>query len=54
MKEWNISCAEADLSGNAMDSVYIVLPSFWKVLFWFIRKGRQYDYFYIWTSKRRN
>ena len=53
-REWNISYAEADLFGNAMDSVYIALPSFWKALFWFIRKGRQYEYIYIWTSERRS
>lgn len=49
-KEWNISCAEADMHGNALDERFIVLPSFWKVLWWFIRKGRRCDYIYIWTS----
>ena len=52
-KEWNISYAEADMHGNARDERFTVLPSFWKALWWFIRKGRRYDYFYIWTTCRK-
>ena len=50
-KEWNISYAEHDGYGGLNDGM-IVLPSWWKVLWWFLRKGHRYCEIYIWTSHR--
>ena len=48
--EWNISYAEGDIYGNSLDEHFIVLPSRWKVLWWFFCKGHRYKYISIWTS----
>lgn len=53
IKEWNISYALHDGEGG-LDEFMIVLPSFLKVLWWFIRKGRKACEIYIWTSGRGN
>ena len=51
VKEWNISYAVHDGEGG-LDEYMIILPSFWKVLWWFIRKGRKACQIDIWTSAR--
>lgn len=50
-KEWNISYSIHDGEGG-LDQFMIVLPSFWKVLWWFIQKGRKACEIYIWTCER--
>lgn len=51
MKEWNIHYAVYDGLGDLCEYA-IVLPNWWKVLWWFIRKGHRYCRIYIWTSNR--
>ena len=51
VKEWNITYAIHDGEGG-LDEFMIILPSFLKVLWWFIRKGRKACEIYIWTSGR--
>lgn len=50
-KEWNITYSFHDGEGG-LDGYFIVLHSFWKVLRWFVAKGRKACYIYIWTSGR--
>lgn len=50
-KEWNISYAMHDGMGG-LNEFMIVLPSWWKVILWFLRRGRRYCDIYIWTSVR--
>lgn len=50
-KEWNISYALSD-GEDGLNEFMIILPSFWKVLWWLIRKGRKACGIYIWTSGR--
>lgn len=40
IKEWKITYSIHDGEGG-LDEFLIILPSFWKVLWWFIRKGRK-------------
>lgn len=51
MIEWNISYAEHDGYGGLKECL-IVLPSWRKVLWWFLRKARRYCEIYVWTSHR--
>ena len=51
MKEWNISYAMHDGEGG-LNEFMVILPSFLKVLWWFIGKGRNACHIYIWTSNR--
>jgi hypothetical protein len=53
IKEWNISYALHNGEGG-LDEFMIILPSFRKVLWWFILKGRKACEIYIWTSGRGN
>lgn len=51
-KEWNISYAMHDGNGG-LNEFLIVLPCWWKVILWFLRRGRRCCDIYIWTSARR-
>jgi hypothetical protein len=51
MKEWNISYYIHDGYGG-LDEFIVVLPKFWKVVWWFIRRGRKCCEVYIWTSHK--
>lgn len=50
-KEWNISYTMRDGEGGLNESV-VVLPSFLKVLWWFLVRGRKACNIYIWVSAR--
>ena len=47
--EWNICYASHDGCGG-LNEFFIVLPSFWKVVWWMVRKGWRYHEIYIYTS----
>lgn len=49
VKEWNITYGIHDREGG-LNEYFIILPSFWKVLWWFIRRGRKACLIDIWTS----
>ena len=49
--EWTITYEIHDGEGG-LDEFMVVLSSFWKVLWWFIRKGRKCCHIYIWQSGR--
>ena len=51
IKEWSITYAIHDGEGG-LDEFMIILTSFWKVLWWFIRRGRKACQIDIWTSAR--
>ena len=51
MKEWNISYAEHDGYGGLNEGM-VVLPSFWKVWWWFLTKAHRCYEIYIWVSYR--
>lgn len=51
MNEWNISYCIHDGYGG-LDEFMVVLPKFWKVVWWLIRHGRKCCEFYVWTSMR--
>ena len=51
MIEWNISYCSHDGYGG-LNEYLIVLPKFWKVLWWMIRRGRKHCEIYIWTSHK--
>lgn len=50
-KEWNISYTMHDGEGG-LNECLVVLPSFLKVLWWFLVRGRKACSIYIWTSAR--
>lgn len=50
-KEWNITYSFHDGYGG-MNEFFVILPSFWMVLWWWIRRGRKACCVYIWTSSR--
>ena len=52
INEWNIVYSVHDGYGDLTEYV-IVLPTFTKVLWWFIRKGRKACEVYIWVSGQR-
>ena len=47
--EWNISYTESD-GEDGLRECLIVLPNYFKVLWWFIKKGRKTCGIYIWKS----
>ena len=49
VKEWNITYSIHDGEGGK-DEFFVILPSFWKVLWWFVTRGRRACEIYIWTS----
>lgn len=49
MKEWNILYQKYDQYG-CLKEYLIVLPSWWKVLWWMIRKGRRCYCVDIWSD----
>lgn len=49
MIEWNISYCVHDGYGGVNEGM-VVLPKFWKVLWWMICRGRKCFEIYIWTS----
>lgn len=51
IKEWNITYSIHDGEGGK-NEFFIILPSFWKVLWWFVTKGYRACEIYIWTSAR--
>lgn len=51
VKEWNIHYEIHDGEGGLREC-FIVLPSVWKVLWWFLTRGRRAGQIYIWTSGR--
>ena len=51
LKEWNITYSLHDGYGGLLD-FFIILPSFWKVFWWFIRRGRKACEIHIWVSGR--
>jgi hypothetical protein len=50
--EWNISYSIYD-GEDGLCECFIVLPNCFKVLWWFIRKGRKASEIYIWKSARK-
>lgn len=48
-KEWNITYSIHDGEGGK-DEFFVILPSFGKVLWWFVTRGRRACEIYIWTS----
>lgn len=52
-KEWNITWENHDGYGGTTSGM-VILPSFWKVLWWFIKTGRKACDIYIWTSVRND
>lgn len=52
IREWYITYEIHDGEGG-LEEFMVVLPSFGKVLWWFIRKGRKCCYIYIWQSGRK-
>lgn len=52
IREWHISFEIHDGEGG-LDEFMVVLPSFRKVLWWFIKKGRKCCHIYIWQSGRK-
>ena len=53
MIEWYISYQIHDGYGGLTEYL-IVLPNWWKVLWWMVRKGRRCCYIDIWTSNKWN
>ena len=51
IKDWNIVYQVHDGEGG-LDEIMIILPAFWKVLWWFVTRGRKACEIYIWTSGR--
>ena len=51
IKEWNITYAIHDGEGG-LQEFFVILPSFRKVLWWFIGRGRKACQIDIWTSGR--
>lgn len=51
IKEWTITYAIHDGEGG-LNEFFVILPSFRKVLWWFIRRGRKACQIDIWTSGR--
>lgn len=51
-KEWNITYSIHDGEGGR-NEFFVILPSFWKVLWWFATRGRKACEIYIWTSGMR-
>lgn len=51
IKEWNITYSIHDGEGR-LDEFFVVLPSFLKVLWWFVRSGRKACHICIWKSAR--
>lgn len=51
IKEWNICYSVFDGIDSKME-YFICLPSFWRVLWWFVRKGRKACEMNIWVSGR--
>lgn len=51
IKEWNITYSMHDGEGG-LDEFHVILPSFLKVLWWFIARGRRACEIYIWTTGR--
>lgn len=51
IKEWNITYVIHDGEGG-LNEFFVILPSFRKVLWWFIRRGRKACEINIWTSGR--
>lgn len=51
IKEWNITYAIYD-GEDGLQEFSVVLPSFRKVLWWFITRGRRACQIDIWTSAR--
>jgi len=52
IREWTITYEIHDGEGG-LDEFMIALSSFWKVLWWFIRKSRKCCHIYIWQSGRK-
>ena len=51
IKEWNISyCIDDEFGG--LDEYMVVLPKFWKVVWWLIKRCRKCCEFYVWTTMR--
>ena len=51
MIEWNIVYVRWD-TVDGLDEFMIVLPSFWKVLWWFLRTARRCSYIEIFTTPK--
>ena len=51
IKEWNITYGIFD-GVDGLDEFMIILPSFRKVLWWFITRGYRACEIHIWTSVR--
>lgn len=49
VKEWNITYSIHDGEGGR-DEFFVILSSFWKVLWWFVTRGRRACEIYIWTT----
>lgn len=49
VKEWNVHYEIHDGQGG-LEEFFVVLPSIWKVLWWFVARGRLACRIYIWTS----
>lgn len=49
IREWNISYEIHDGEGG-LDEFMVILPSFRKVVWWFVRTGRKCCHIYIWQS----
>lgn len=49
--DYNISYSFFDGEDELRDFM-VVMPSYWKVIWWFIRRGRKACQIYIWTSNR--
>ena len=48
-KEWNISYSKHDGYGGK-NEFFIILPTWWKVLWWFFRHARSSCEIYVWTT----
>lgn len=52
MIEWNIHYVRGDIEDGTEES-FIVLPSFLKVLWWFLRTARRCSQIVIYTTQKR-
>lgn len=48
-KQYNVSYSLFN-GEDGLDDFMVILPSIWKVVWWFLRRGRKACQIYIWVS----
>ena len=50
--DYNVRYSFWDPSEDELRDFMVILPSYWKVIWWFVRRGRKACEIHIWTSVR--